>query len=66
VDVSTGKNVVGEKVTPGSIAENMTVPLSFRDIYQVMEEQGIPAGTIIGLLSLFGVGVQNYDEQKRK
>ncbi len=60
VDVATGKNVVGEKVTPGSVAMNTLTPLSFQDIYSVMKEQGIAEGTIIGILSAFGMSVQNY------
>lgn len=66
VDIASGKNVVGEKVTPGSVAVNMTVPLAFRDIQAIMEEQGIPAGVAIGLLSMFGMGVQNYDERQKR
>lgn len=66
VDVLTGQNVVGEPVTAGSVAVNSMVPLAFRDIYDVMLEQGIPAGTAIGILSMFGMGVQNYDANAKR
>jgi hypothetical protein len=65
VDALTGENVVGERVTAGGVAKNMFIPLAFRDIYDVMTEQGIPAGTAISLLSLFGMSVQNYDDRKK-
>jgi hypothetical protein len=41
-------------------------PLAMRDIYDVMVEHGIPAGTAIAILSIFGMGVQNYQVQPKK
>ena len=60
VDLATGQNVVGDKVTPGNVASRLVVPLSFGDIYEAMKEQGVPAGTALGMLSLFGWGLQTY------
>src|SRR6185369_675621 len=65
VDVLTGKNVVGETVTPKTVAMNAVIPLSMSDIYSVMQEQGVTAGTAIAILSLFGMSVQNYDTNKK-
>lgn len=61
VNIASGENVVGEEVTPGTVARDLTVPLSMRDIYDTMIEQGIPAGTALALLSMFGMGVQTYE-----
>lgn len=66
VDILAGSNVVGEPTTPGSVAEKLLVPMSFDDIYRAMQEQGIPKGTAIALLSLLGMGVQTFDENKPK
>ena len=63
VDIATGKNVVGEEVTPGSAAMNMAIPLSFKDIADVMEDHGVPKGTALQILSLFGMSVQNYEDR---
>jgi len=30
----------------------------------VMKEQGIPTGTALGILSLFGAGLQSYEPKK--
>lgn len=65
VDIATGKDVVGKKVTAGTIPEKLLLPLSFNDIYEAMKEQGIPAGTALGILSVFGMGVQTYDAKQR-
>jgi hypothetical protein len=66
VDLLQGENVVGEKVTPTDVAMNSIVPLSFRDVYQVMQEQGIPKGTALSLISLFGMGLQTYKPKPKK
>lgn len=51
-------NYNGEPVTPGSAALNLVTPLPFRDIGKIMEDQGIPKGTALYLLSLLGAGIQ--------
>jgi hypothetical protein len=66
VDIAVGKNVVGEPVTPRSIVERTVIPLSFNDIYETMKEQGVPAGSALAILSLFGMGVQTYDTKNRR
>lgn len=65
VDVATGKNVVGQPVTPGSTAVNLLTPLALSDILKTMEEQGVPRGTALSILSIFGMGLQTYDERKK-
>lgn len=73
-DTFGGENVVGEKVVPfestkefpyihGSIPE-LVVPLSFGDIYKVMKENGVPAGSALTLLSLFGASMQVIEEKR--
>lgn len=64
VDVMAGKNVVGEPVTPESVAAGVTVPLVVRDIYDAMKDQGVPSGAALGLISLFGMGLQTFDPYK--
>jgi hypothetical protein len=65
VNVATGKNVVGEPVTPLSTATDLIVPLSFQDVYSIMKEQGIPAGTAIEMLNILGMGVQQFEPQRK-
>lgn len=63
VNVAAGQNMVGEKVTPESMAKNMLVPLSFQDIADIMEEQGVPRATALEILNLFGMSVQHYERR---
>jgi len=66
LDLWSGKNVVGEKVEfPGGVL-SAPVPLALGDIYEVMVEQGIPKGTVLSLLSIFGMGLQSYDPEATK
>ena len=60
VDIAAGKNVVGEPVTPASVAVSTTVPLSLNDIYDAMKQHGIPAGSALALASILGIGVNTY------
>ncbi|TFH57916.1 MAG: hypothetical protein E4G90_11220 [Gemmatimonadales bacterium] len=66
VNALTGKDVVGNPFTLESQAMNLLVPLSLQDILPAMIEQGIPRGTALGILSIFGAGLQNFDEKKRR
>ena len=61
-----GENVIGEKVTTFGEAQRMVIPMSFGEVRKIMEEQGIPKGMALSTLALFGMGVQTYDETKKK
>ena len=65
LDLRLGKNVVGEKVTPGSALAQLAVPLSLRDIYDSMKDNDVPEGMAMAALSLFGANIQNYDAAKK-
>jgi hypothetical protein len=43
----------------------MVVPMSFSEAADTLEEQGIPKGTALTILMLFGMGVQTYDSKKK-
>jgi len=64
VDILTGSNVVGKKVTPANVLANLTIPLSMRDIYDAMIDQGYARGTILGMLSIFGMSLQSFEIHK--
>lgn len=66
LDVAVGKNVIGEPVTPSGMATRMLVPITYQDILDTMEEQGIPRGTALTLLAIFGEGVQTYNDKRPK
>lgn len=62
INVLAGRNVIGEPTTPKTVARDLVVPISMRDIGTLMKKHGIPAGTVLALLEIFGTSVQHYDE----
>lgn len=61
VDLMDGENVVGEKVTVGSVAKRLVVPMQYDSLLASFEEQGIPRGTALAILSIFGMGVNRIE-----
>ncbi len=64
LDVILGSNVVGEKVTAGGALLTAPVPLQFDDIYKALQEQEVPEGTALAVLSIFGMGLQTYGPRR--
>jgi hypothetical protein len=57
------KDTALEKV-PVPVPGSMLTPISFQEIFDLMKENGVPAGTALFLLSLFGAGVNTYQTKK--
>lgn len=66
VNLASGKDVVGNPVTPQSVAQGLLVPLSVQDIYSAMLDQGVPKGTAIAILTIFGMGTQTFEPGVRR
>lgn len=60
LNLLAGKDVVGNQFTYVDAITNLTIPMNFGDIYNAMQEQGVPAGAAMGLLSIFGAGLNTY------
>ena len=60
VDLVSGENVMGQKTGPAEVAKNFIIPMSLKDVHENMVEQGVPAATAQLILSIFGLGIQNY------
>ncbi len=59
-DVLEKENVVGEKLEPGDVAVQKTVPLYVQDIIDIVKEEGAANALKVGIPAFFGVGVQTY------
>lgn len=66
INVATGKNMIGETVTPVSAAGELVTPMSVGNLVDVLEAQGMARGTAINLLGILGMSVQyrKSDEEK--
>lgn len=63
VNVVSGKDVVGREASPASVIKSAVLPISFDDIRKAIEEQGVAKGAALGLLALFGMGLQTYEKR---
>ena len=66
VDILAKRDVVGEKVTISRIPGKLLAPLALNDIYDAMIEEGVPAGTALAVLAIFGMGLQTYGNRGRR
>lgn len=64
INLYQGEDVVGNKVFWETELAGNLMPLSTGDIYATMKEQGIPAGTALSILSLFGAGMNTYGDDE--
>ena len=66
INLINGEDVVGNKVFWETELAGNLMPLSTGDIFTVMKEQGLPAGTALSLLALFGAGMTTYGDDEEK
>lgn len=63
IDLRTRENVIGQPITPKEVFLGLITPLSIREIRGAVEEQGVTQGTALGLLAIFGDGLQTYSNK---
>lgn len=66
VNMIDGSDVVGNKVFWETELAGNLMPLSMGDIFSTMKEQGIPAGSALAVLALFGAGASTYGDDDIK
>ena len=62
VNLLTGEDAIGEPYEPTTLkgVGDFVIPLSMREIFESIQEQGVPKGTAISMMAIFGMGVQTY------
>jgi len=67
-DVATLANILfrgdysGERTTVKSEVENLTTPLSLREVVAIMKDNGIPEGIALQLINTHGLSVDIYEQ----
>ncbi len=56
---------IGQPYGMKDVLIDTVTPITYRDVYQTMKEQNIPEGTIMAVLAIFGMGIQNYTKQQK-
>jgi len=65
-NLMSGRNIIGEPVTPQSIAEDLVEPLILKDLLDAWKEQGAKSLLTTGLPATFGIGVSTYEPRHDK
>ena len=66
LNVLSGRNSVGEKVTLGSQLKESLLPINYTGLKDAIKDQGVKAIFTVGIPSTFGVSTQTYFPKKRK
>ena len=66
LNLLTGKDPIGQPFGPEDLPENLLVPLAMREVFETIQEQGIPRGTALSILAIFGMGIQTYGSTTQK
>ena len=66
LNLLTGKDAVNEPFSVQDIPKNLFIPLALREVFETMAAQGIPRGTALSILAIFGMGIQTYGTQTKK
>jgi hypothetical protein len=66
MDLLTRKNFVGEEVTLYNTVAQKWYPITYGDIYEVMQEDGVDVNVTLSVLALLGMGLQTYDSSQAK
>lgn len=66
VNLVNGADFRGRPVTLRGELQNLALPMTYGDIYDVMKEQGVPTGTALSILAMFGESVNTYTDEGAK
>jgi hypothetical protein len=68
VNLLTGEDAIGQPYEPATLkgVGDFVVPLSMREIFESIQEQGVPKGTAMSMMAIFGMGVQTYGSTTMK
>jgi hypothetical protein len=65
LDVVTREDFLGRPTNIPNVMRDLLVPLPFADIVQIYKDRGVPEGTILTILNLFGAGVNTYTDDNK-
>lgn len=66
INLFNGTDLGGNPATVQNQALNLSMPLTYMDVYQALEEQDLPEGVALSLLTMLGDGLQTYDTSRKR
>lgn len=65
-ELYTGRDFVGNEVGTGEALANVIVPLSVKEIYDALTQEGIDKQDALVLLNLFGISTSRFTDKEKK
>jgi hypothetical protein len=65
MNMITGQTMIGEDVTLLNTATQLIYPITYGDIYTVMQEEGMPVNVALSVLTILGMGLQTYENKQK-
>jgi hypothetical protein len=62
MNLLTGQTMTGEEVT---LLNQLPYPITYGDIYDVMQEDGVPVNITLSVLTVLGMGLQTYEPEQQ-
>ena len=66
LNLLTGENYMGEDVARLNTITQLMYPMAYGDIYDVMQEEGLPTNVALTILVFLGMGLQTYDVNRNR
>jgi hypothetical protein len=66
VDIMLGKDFKGDEIEPGSFVAENFIPISLSEVAEQMREQDFPESFITSSLSIFGLNVQTFEQNRKR
>lgn len=66
MNLITGETMTGEEVNLLNTGTQLVHPMTYGDIWDVMQEEGIPTDIGLSILAFFGMGLQTYDSGEKQ
>jgi hypothetical protein len=64
--LATGKDYIGEPITPLQVGKNLVTPWNVNDITEAWQSDGAGLGITAGIAGFWGLSAQTYKEKARK
>ena len=65
INTLVGTDPINQRAFWEGQAASISVPITFKDIFEGMVDQGIPKGTALSVLAVLGMGIASFDASRR-
>ena len=65
LDYAIGRTMDNKETTLQTTLPRFAIPITYGDVYSVMQQDGYEEGVIVSTLAMLGMGLQVYDNDKK-